>query len=333
MTFTIVTTGDADPHQERLPELEARGCRLIVLPRDAIWDEARIAELAPIADAYVGRFGGIGLPREVLERSTRLRGIVSPIIGVEHIDVGAATELGLVVAHGAMPENFDGMAEAGVMLIAALIKELPQKQAVLAAGQWRPTPLGRLVQGATIGIVGLGRIGRGVVQRLAGWGARLIAHDPYVAPGSVEGVELLPLDDLLGQADVVLLLVTLTEETRHLIDAPALAKMKPGACLANIGRGGCVDEADLLAALDSGHIAGAAIDTWEIEPLPKDDALRAHPNVIATGHCVGHSRDLYARAPVVAVENVWAVLNGQDPLHVRNPEVMARWRARMAVLG
>ena len=177
MTFNIVTTGNADPHQEKLPDLEAEGCRLIVLPPDAAWDEQRIAALAPIADCYVGRFGRIGLPRHVLERSTRLRGIVSPIIGVEHIDVAAATELGLVVAHGAMPENFDGMAEAGVMLIAALLKELPQKQAALAAGRWRPTPLGRMVQGATIGIVGLGRIGRGVVQRLAGWDARLIAYE------------------------------------------------------------------------------------------------------------------------------------------------------------
>lgn len=333
MTFTIVTTGDADPHLERLPELEARGCRLIVLPKDAVWDEARIAELAPVADAYVGRFGGSGLPRAVLERSTRLKGIVSPIIGVEHIDIAAATELGIVVAHGAMPENFDGMAEAGAMLAAALLKELPQKQAVLATGQWRPTPLGRMVQGATVGIVGLGRIGRGVVQRLAGWGVRLVAHDPYLAPGSVEGVELLPLDEMLARSDVVILLVTLTDETRHLIDARAIAGMKPGSYLINIGRGGCVDEAALLAAIESGHLAGAGIDTWEIEPLPPGDRLRAHPNVIATGHCVGHSRELYERAPVVAVENTWAVLNGQDPLHVRNPEVLARWRERIAALA
>lgn len=333
MTFTIVTTGDADPHQELLPELEARGCRLIVLPRDARWDEARIAELAPVADAYVGRFGGIGLPREVLERSTRLKGIVSPIIGVEHIDVAAATELGLIVAHGAMPENFDGMAEAGVMLIAALLKQLPQKQAVLAAGQWRPAPVGRMVQGATVGIVGLGRIGRGLARRLDGWGAKLIAHDPYVAPGAVEGVPLLPLDELLAEADVTVLLVTLTEETRHMIDAAAIAKMKPGSYIVNIGRGGCIDEAALLAALDSGHVAGAAIDTWETEPLPHGDPLRAHPNVIATGHCVGHSRELYERAPRVLVENVWAVLNGEDPLHARNPEVLDRWRRRMADLA
>ena len=332
MTFTVVTTGGADPHQERLPELEARGCRLIALPKDAVWDEALIAELAPIADVYVGRFGGPGLPRRLLERSTRLKGIVSPIIGVEHIDVAAATELGIVLAHGAMPENFDGMAEAGVMLAAALLKQLPQKEATLAAGQWRPTPLGRMVQGATIGIVGLGRIGRGVVERLSGWGTRVIAHDPYVAPGSVEGVAMLPLDELLGQADVVIILVTLTEETRHLIDAAALRRMQPGSYIINIGRGGCIDDAALLAAIESGHLAGAGIDTWETEPLPAGDALRAHPNVIATGQCIGHSRELYARAPAVVVENVWAVLNGEEPLHVRNPEVLPRWRERIAAL-
>jgi phosphoglycerate dehydrogenase-like enzyme len=333
VTFTIVTTGNADPHLELLPELEARGCRLIVLPEGARWDEARIAELAPVADAYVGMFRGIGLPRAVLERSPRLRGIVSPIIGVENIDVAAATELGLVVAHGAMPENFDGMAEAGVMLIAALLKELPQKQAVLAAGQWRPTPVGRMVQGATVGIIGLGRIGRGVAERLAGWGTRLIAHDPYVAPGSVADVEMRTLDELLREADVVVMLVTLSDETRHLIDGRALSLMKPGSFLINIGRGGCVDEAALLKAIEAGHIAGAGIDTWETEPLPPGNPLRAHPNVIATGHCVGHSRELYTRAPQVAVENVWAVLNGHDPLHVRNPEVLERWRERVAALG
>lgn len=332
MTYRIVTTATMATHESVLEGLVAAGCQIDRLPEGAtIWTPDLIAQFAPTADAYVGTFRGVGLPRAVLEASPRVRVVTSPIIGVDHIDVGAATEQGVLVAHGAMPENFEGMAEAGVMLIAALRKALPQKLASMREGFWKAAPAGHLTAGSTIGLLGFGRIGRGVAQRLAGWNCEILAHDPYVdaTKAAAHGATLTTFDELLSRSDVLLVLVTLTPETRHIIDAQALAKMKPGACLINIGRGGCVDEQALIQALDTGHISGAAIDTWEQEPPVADHPLRDHPHVIATSHDVGHSTELYDSIPRTAVANTLAALRGQVPGFVRNPEALPRWRERI----
>ncbi len=331
----VVASFGAGPHAVAAEMLQAAGCDVRVIPASAgEWTAALIAEFAPVADAWIGTFPRLTLPRAVLEHAPRTRVIASSIIGTETIDVAAATDLGIVVAHGAVAENYDGMAEAGVMLIAALLKNLPGKVAALAEGRWKPIPAGRMVDGAVIGMIGLGRIGQGIARRLAGWNCRIVATDPYVDPllAARLDVEMLPLDQLLAQADVVLPLVTLSAETRNIIDRAAIARMKRGAVLINMGRGGCVDETALLEALDSGHLSGAAIDTWDIEPTPLDNPLRRHPRVIATGHAVGHSEELYRRLPVVAAENVLLGLAGKKPLHVRNPEVLGAWHERMAAL-
>lgn len=336
MAHHIVAAATLGPHEEVMKRLEAAGCAVIRLPADmSSWTPELIARFAAQADAYVGTFRGIGLPRAVIAASPRLKVVTSPIIGTEHIDVDAATELGVPVAHGAMSENFDGMAEAGAMLIASLRKQLPQKIASLQAGNWKPGPAGRMVKGATIGLLGFGRIGRGIARRLDGWSCRVIAHDPYVdaAAAAEHGVALVPFETLLAESDVLLVLVTLTPETRHIVDACAIARMKPDAYLINIGRGGCVDEAALIEALDADRLAGAAIDTWEAEPPPRDHRLRNHPKVIATAHDVGHSAELYASIPVTAAENTMRALRGTEPLHVRNPAALPRWRERLAAMA
>jgi D-3-phosphoglycerate dehydrogenase / 2-oxoglutarate reductase len=336
MAWRIVTTATMGPHEGAIERLAAAGCVIDRLPADAGgWTPKLIERFARTADAYVGTFRGVGLTRQVLEASPRVRVATSPIIGVEHIDVAAASELGIVVAHGAMAENFEGMAEAGAMLVAALRKRMPQKTASMAAGEWKKGPSGHLVRGSVVGLLGLGRIGQGVARRLAGWGCELIAHDPYVDAGVAarHGVALTGFDDLMARSDVLLVLVTLTRETRHIIDAAAIARMKPGAALINIGRGGCVDETALIAALNAGHLSGAAIDTWEQEPPPEDHPLRRHPQVIATSHDVGHSAELYAAIPETAAANTLAALRGEPPLHVRNPGVLPLWLERVAALG
>jgi phosphoglycerate dehydrogenase-like enzyme len=181
-----------------------------------------------------------------------------------------------------------------------------------------------------VGILGLGRIGRGIARRLISWDCDLIAHDPYVDArlAAEAGVNLVDFDALLARSDVLLVLVTLTPETRHIINADALKRMKPGACLINIGRGGCVDDNALLEALDSGHLSAAAIDAWEAEPPAANHPLRDHPRVIATAHDVGHSAELYARIPEVAAESTLRALRGEPPLHIVNPGVLERWQAR-----
>lgn len=331
MSWRIVTTATMGPHEGAIAELARAGCEIDRLPSEAgAWTAELIEEFAPTADAYVGTFRGIGLPRAVIEASPRARVITSPIIGTEHIDVAAATEAGILVAHGAMSENFDGMAEAGVMLIAATRKALAGKMAAVGAGQWKTAPAGRLVLGSTIGILGLGRIGQGVAKRLSGWGCEIIACDPYVDPAISAGlgVRHVEIDALFRDSDIVVVLVTLTPETRHIVNADRISTMKPGGALINIGRGGCMDEAAVITALDTGHLAAVAIDAWEAEPPSASHRLRNHPAVIATSHDVGHSSELYARIPLVAAENTLAALAGQVPPFLHNPAALPLWQAR-----
>ncbi len=317
-------------------ELAAAGLEVALLPEGArAWTSALIRDYVRDADALVGTFAGIALPREVLAAGEKLRVVVSPVIGTEHIDVAAATELGIAVGYGATPENYLGVAEAIVMEMALLRKNFLAKQAAVREGGWRVAHPGNMVRGATVGVIGFGNIGRGLAKRLAGWECNLLATDPYIDPAVAPplNVRLVDLDTLLRASDFVVLAVTLTAETRHMIAAPQLALMKAGAFLINAARGGVVDEPALLAALDQGKLAGAAIDTWEQEPSPADHPLRTHPKTLVTGHNVGHSEEAYASLPVAAIENTLRGLRGEPPLHFRNPDVVAKWRERLRRLG
>lgn len=321
------------------PLLTEAGCDVRPVPTgpgftwapDAI--EAHIAH----ADALVGIFpGGASVGPDVLDGAPRLRAVVSPIIGTETIDVAACTERGIIVGFGATPENYLGVAEANVMLIAALRKQLAAKTAAARDGSWRPAGgVGNMVRGATVGIIGFGAIGRATAARLQGWECTVVGHDPHVEPRvfAAAGVTSLPLAELLATSDIVLLAVTLTAQTRGLIGAAELNAMKPGAYLINTARGGLVDEAALLDALDSGRLGGAALDTWLEEGPGTASPLRDHPRVIATGHNVGHSAELYTGHPVAARDNTVRALRSELPLYVRNPEAEPAWRARLARLG
>ncbi|HEX4112450.1 MAG TPA: NAD(P)-dependent oxidoreductase [Stellaceae bacterium] len=316
--------------------LAAAGFEVVRLPADAReWTPALIRDYVHDAQALVGMFAQLKLPREVLAAGEKLRIVVSPVIGTEHIDVAAATELGIAVGYGATPENYLGVAEAIVMEMAMLQKNFAAKQAALREGGWRVPHPGHMIRGSTVGIIGFGNLGRGLARRLAGWECALLATDPYIDPAVAPplNVRLVDLDTLLRDSDFVVLAVTLTDETRHMIAAPQFALMKPGAHLINAARGGVVDEAALLAALNEGRLAGAAIDTWEQEPAPADHPLRRHAKVLPTGHNVGHSEAAYASLPVAAVENTMRGLAGEPPLHFRNPDVLPKWRERLRRLG
>jgi phosphoglycerate dehydrogenase-like enzyme len=324
--------------EEIVAGLQAAGCTPVLGPEYAIgathvFSRAEIEAYFADADAFIA---GIRerYPRELLQAAPRLTAGCSTIIGTEHIDVEAATELGIVIGFGATPENYLGVAEAVVMLAAAMIKRLPQKWAAVREGGYRVAQAGQMVRHRTIGMIGLGNVGRAVARRLAGWECRLIATDPYVSKDVAAelGVELVDLETLLHESDVVSIQVILNSETRHLIGAKELALMKPGAYLINTSRGGVIDEDALIAALED-HLGGAALDVWREEPCPPGHPLRTHPRVIATAHNVAHSEELYARLPGAAVENVTRALRGEEPLHVRNPEVLPRWRERITRLG
>ena len=320
--------------------LEQAGCRIRMGP--AVADPRAVTTFA--GDDVARWFGdvdalvvGTGEPisTEVVQGARRARVVCCFYIGTEFIDVDACTAAGVVVGFGAVPDNYLGVAEAVVMLATALLKALPAKQGAMRAGGWRVPDVGRMVAGSTVGMIGLGNVGRGVARRLAGWDVRLLCHDPYVPPSEAEahGVALVDLDTLLRSSDVVSVQATLTPATRHMIGARELALMRRDAYLVNTARGPLVDEAALRRALDDGTIAGAALDVWEEEPTPPGNPLRTHPRVIPTGHNVGHPQRLYDDMVTAAVENVLRPLRGEPPLHVRNPAVLPAWRARLAALG
>jgi phosphoglycerate dehydrogenase-like enzyme len=321
------------------PPLTAAGCNVVVLPlheTDGLqeFSSEEIASYFADADAFIGG-GREHYTRAVFEGSPRLRVACSVAIGTENFDVDAATELGIVLAHGTTPENYLGVAEAIVMHCAMLIKQVPAKRMTVQEGGWRVPFAGHMVANSTIGMIGFGKIGRAVAKRLEPWGCRLIATDPYVDPShALEfGVELMDLDTLLQTADVVSLQVVLTDETRDMMGEREFGLMKPDAFFINTSRGLCVDEGALISALDGGRLAGAAIDVWRREPTNEENPLRNHPKVLATGHNVGQSEESAAAFAPAAVENVLRGLRGQRPLYVRNPEVMWLWRKRLARLA
>lgn len=335
----IVVVSPLPPHLEPLVSLIAEaGCEVRRVPGDASfgWVADTISEYLATADAAVGIFRSAPLTRAALEGALRLRVVTSPIIGTETIDVKACSDLGIVVGFGATPENYLGVAEAAVMLIAAMRKQLVPKMTAAVDGTWRPaTGVGNMVRGTVVGLVGYGAIGRATAARLSGWDCQILAHDPYQPVDTIKGdhVEPVELDELLTRADVVSLAVTLTEETRGLIGRREIELMKPSAYLINTARGGLVDEVALRDALDGGGLAGAAIDTWEEEGPASSSPLRGHPLVIATGHNVGHSHELYDGHPLAARDNTVLALRGKIPLYVRNPDVLPDWSARIERLN
>jgi len=336
MSYRVVVGAMPPVFGDLVGMLEAKGCEVVRLPADATgWTRELIQAYLPEAQALVGTFADMKLPRSALEAAQKLRVVVSPIIGTEHIDVRAATDLGIAVGYGATPENILGVAEAVVMLIALWRKRFMSKYDTVRSGGWRAPQPGLMVRHSTVGLIGFGQIGQAVARRLAGWECELIATDPYIDPAIAAplNVKMVDLDTLLRTADSIVMLVTLTDETWHMIGAPQFALMKHGTFLINVARGGIVDEAAILDALDTRILSGAAIDTWEQEPPPLANPLRAHPRIIVTGHNIGHSDAAYASLPAAAVENTMRGLAGEPPLHFRNPEVLAKWRERLSHLG
>jgi phosphoglycerate dehydrogenase-like enzyme len=310
--------------------LEDAGCTV----RQA-GDRATLARLIGAADVVLAS-AFLGVDRASLAEAPRLRAVVSLVIGVDTIDVPACTEMGLIVANGAVPENSVGAAEGAALLIVALLKGLKLKEAVLRSGAYRPpVSASNLVWRKTVGLVGVGRIGRLVAERLEGWDVNLLGYSPHLTPETAPpGMRVVSLHELLEASDVVSIHALLSAETRGLIGAAELALMKPSAYLVNTARGGIVDELALAEALRASRLAGAAIDVWPDEPPPLDHPLYTLPpeRVILTGHCIGHAAEQLPAISEAAVENVARAARGELPRYAVNPEVIPAWRERIARL-
>jgi len=246
---------------------------------------------------------------ELLDAAPRLRAIANYAVGSDNIDLEAARARGIPV--GVTPGVLtDATADIAFALILAIARRLPEGEVAVRAGEWLTWEpdwlLGRDVHGATLGIVGRGRIGAAVARRATGFGMNVVHHSRSSG---------IPLEELLAQADFVSLHLPLTPETRHRIDAAALERMRPTAYLVNTARGGIVDQDALAAALHAGTIAGAGLDVTDPEPLPPDHPLLDAPNLIVLPHLGSATHATRGAMADLAVDNLLAALDGRPMPH------------------
>jgi phosphoglycerate dehydrogenase-like enzyme len=320
--------------------LAAAGCDVVVAEPDA--GRARLEELARGADALLGATFRGTIDRAFLTISPRLRIVAKYTIGVDDVDLDAASDLGILVTHCPTEANWGGVAEGALALMLALLKRVRERDRHVKAGGWREPPfygtyIGRRGDGhpgVTIGIVGLGRAGSRVAELLAPWRARVLAADPYVAPEQFAhcGVDRVDLDTLLRESDVVTLHCNLTAETTGLIDRRRLGLMRRTAVLVNTSRGRVVDVDALCDALEAGALAGAALDVLPEEPpQPNARILRFGDRVLLSPHMVAANQGgtLGAAIPWAAGAAL-AALRGELPDCIYNDDAVPKWRSRFA---
>lgn len=302
--------------------LREAGYELVESPHDRPLTAAEIAPLLTDVDAAI--LGLDEVTAESVAGASRLRVISRYGVGVDNIDIAAMTARGIVVTvtPGA---NSVAVAELTMGLILALARHIPCADREVRQGKWgRKT--GVELSGATLGLIGLGRIGRDVARRAYAFGMAICYYDPFPPPAeAVAGftARACSLEDLLTGSDFISLHLPLSEETRNLINAAALARMKPSAYLINTARGGLVDEQALYEALSSGRLAGAAFDAFAQEP-PGDSPLLRLDNFIASPHAGSATAQTTLRMGLMASENALAVLRGERPDGVVNPAVFSR---------
>jgi D-3-phosphoglycerate dehydrogenase len=285
-------------------------------------DEAALRDALPPFHALVVR-SATRVTAASLERADNLALIARAGIGVDNIDVDAATARGIVVMN--TPEaSVVTTAELAISLMVALARNIAAADASMKQGAWEKSGFtGTELTGKVLGVLGLGRIGRVVAERAAGLQMQVIAHDPHVdASTAPPWVRLVSLEELLAEADFVSVHVPLLPETRHLLDRQRLAAMKRGARLIHAARGGIVDEEALCEALHSGHLAGAALDVFEREPLPADSPLRRAPHIVLTPHLGASTAEakrkvsLDVARQVVTCLTTGVALNGVNVPHI-----------------
>lgn len=308
------------PHQDILREA---GYQLVESPHDR---PLEADELAPLVRDVAGVVAGLDdFSAEAIDGAQKLRVISRYGVGVDKVDLKAATSCGIVVTitPGA---NSVAVAELTMGLILALARRIPYHDGVVKQGQWKRVS-GVELSGATLGLIGLGRIGREVARRAVGFEMKILYHSRTTKRDlEIElGAEYVGLDHLLANADFVSLHCPLTRETHHLIGGRELALMRPTAALVNTARGGIVEERALYEALSQGKLAGAAFDVFAQEP-PGDNPLLPLENFIATPHFGSATLQTTLGMGLMAAENALAVLRGERPEDVANPEVYSAGR-------
>jgi D-3-phosphoglycerate dehydrogenase len=272
-------------------------------------EKPRLPEILADYDALVVR-SSTQVTAELMRAGKRLKVVGRAGIGVDNVDVAAATELGILVVN-APTANLVSATEHTFALLFALARKIPFADASMKEGKWDRKITGLELQGKTIGIIGFGRIGQKVAARARAFDMKVLAYDPFLDAAAARRleVELASLEDLLRRSDVLTFHTPLTDQTRNLLNRERIALMKKGALVVNVGRGGVVDEAALLEALESGHLGGAALDVFAEEP-PKDLTLVRHPKAVATPHLGAQTREAQERISTETAEMLLAALSG-----------------------
>ena len=304
-------------------------------------NEDEMCEMAKGVDALTGgTIKSSPITGKIMDSAPELRIIAKCSIGVDDVDVDAATERGILVTHSPTESNWSGVAEGTVAILLALLKKIRERDEAVKQGKWREPSLQGIYigkqqdgyAGITIGIVGLGRIGRRFAALMAPWRVRILAYDPYVEESRfiLSNAERVDLETLLKESDVVSLHVVLTEETRQMIGTKEFALMKQGAILINTSRGQVVNEKALVEALQSDHLAAAGLDVFEDEPLHADSPLlKMGHKVLLSPHMASSNLDNGLKQGIFwANRAVLAALNGKVPDGVYNKVVIPKWLAR-----
>jgi D-3-phosphoglycerate dehydrogenase / 2-oxoglutarate reductase len=274
-------------------------------------DREKLLAAVPEADALLVR-SATTVDAEVLTAASKLKIVARAGVGLDNVDVDTATERGVLVVN-APTSNIHSAAEHALALLLSAARQIPAADASLREHAWKRSSFsGTEIFGKTVGVVGLGRIGQLVAQRLAAFGAHIVAYDPYVSPARAAqlGIELLTLDELLVRADFISVHLPKTPETAGLIDKEALAKTKPGVIIVNAARGGLVDEAALAEAVTTGHVRAAGIDVFTSEPCT-DSPLFDLPQVVVTPHLGASTTEAQDRAGTDVAESVKLALAGE----------------------
>ena len=271
---------------------------------------------------------------KIIEAAHKLKVIGRAGVGVDNVDVDAATKRGIIVMN-TPGGNTISTAEHAFSLMVSTARKIPQADASVKAGKWdRKTFVGVELYNKTLAILGMGRIGTEIARRAIAFGMRVLAYDPYLSPSRARSlqVELIEkLDDIIPQADFITMHMPLTPETKYMLNAERLAKAKKGVRIVNCARGGLIEEAALIEALKSGHVAGAALDVFEQEPLPAESPLRGLPNLVMTPHLGASTAEAQEGVGLEIAEQIKAVLlQGEVRNAVNMPSIDAK---TLAIVG
>jgi D-3-phosphoglycerate dehydrogenase len=319
MTYNVLIPDNVD---QAAIELLSEADSLTITAPGSMKRAETIAAL-PHADALIIR-SATTADAELLNAATKLKVIARAGVGVDNVDLDAATERGIVVMN-TPGGNTISTAEHTFGLMLALARHIPQGDASLREGLWeRKSFMGLELRGKTLGIIGLGRIGREVGKRAKAFDMKVIGYDPYVDESLLTplGIENLPLDEVYARSDFITLHALVTDDTREMINATSIAKMKPGVRIINAARGALINDNDLAAAITAGKVAGAALDVYEFEPPPQDHPLVGMRNVISTPHLAASTSDAQVNVAVEAAQLVIDALLKGSYENVCNPAVL-----------